>query len=138
MATRYATTPSLRKHWENCTFRNWVLPPYPREVRTKESGAAITRIGLRSSAQSQELNQYSLLEEGIQQEITGRIQSISHSQSYAGISQACTSQLASPLTTARSSGGCRSHHQQATACSSMQATGSKINKQTPVAAVSSK
>ena len=64
-----------------------------REVRTGESGTAITRIGLRSSAQSRELNQYSLLEEGVQQEITGHIQSISHSQSYA---QACSSQLASP------------------------------------------
>ena len=64
-----------------------------REVCTGDSGAAITRIGLRSSAQSQELNQYSLLEEGVQQEITGHIQSISHSQSYA---QACSSQLASP------------------------------------------
>ena len=42
------------------------------------------------------------------------------------------------LTTASSSGGCRSHHQQATACSRMQATGSKRNKQTPVAAISSK
>ena len=42
------------------------------------------------------------------------------------------------LTTAHSSGGCRSCHQQATAHSRMQATGSKRNKQTPVAAVSSK
>ena len=64
-----------------------------REVCTGESGATITRIGLRSSAQSRELNQYSLFEEGVQQEITSHIQSISHSQSYA---QACSSQLASP------------------------------------------
>ena len=64
-----------------------------REVHTGESGAAISRIGLRSSAQSRELNQYSLLEKGVQQEITDHIQSIFHSQSYA---QACSSQLASP------------------------------------------
>ena len=64
-----------------------------REVHTGHSGAAITRIGLQSSAQSQELNQYSLLEEGIQQEITAHVQSISHSQSYT---QVCSYQFASP------------------------------------------
>ena len=42
------------------------------------------------------------------------------------------------VATARSSGGRRSRHQQATAHSRMQATGSKRNKQTPVAAVSNK
>ena len=42
------------------------------------------------------------------------------------------------LSTASSSGGRRSHRQQATASSRRQATGSKRNKQTPVAAVRSK
>ena len=67
-----------------------------REVSTRDTGAAITRIGLPSSAHSWELKPYSLLEEGVQQEITGRIQSISHSQSYPGISQKWKSELASP------------------------------------------
>ena len=67
-----------------------------KEVGTRDTGAAITRIGLPSSAHSRELKPYSLLEEGVQQEITGRIQSISHLQSYPGISQKWKSELASP------------------------------------------
>ena len=67
-----------------------------REVSTRDTHTAITRIGLPSPAPSRELKPYSLLEEGVQQEITGRIQSISHSQSYPGISQKWKSKLASP------------------------------------------
>ena len=65
-----------------------------REVSTKESGAAITRIGLLSSAHSGELNQYFFWEE----ETPCGIQSISLSQGYAGISQSSESQLTSPAT----------------------------------------